>query len=224
MRTGIALLLVLLAQPVPKLRGAVPQERVVDRIVARIEDDILTLSEVRELGSFQQLVNGCGAATSGDAPRDAELIERLIDQWIVHTEATASRFPRASAAGVQREIEHLEKQFATAEAYRARLRELGLTPEMVARHVERQLYLARYLDYKFRPAVQVEIVQVRKYYEEQLLPELKRRGEQAPALEKVEAQIHELLTQREITARTKLWLEETRARLRIEVAGKESGK
>ena len=30
----------------------------VDRIVARVEHDIITLSEVRELGRYQQLVEG----------------------------------------------------------------------------------------------------------------------------------------------------------------------
>lgn len=218
----LAIVVMLLGQAWTPILPAAQQ--VVDRIVARIEDDILMLSEVRELGSFQQLMSGPGAAGRSSAPRDAELIERLIDQWVVNTEATALRFRRASATDVQREIEQLERKFGTAEAYRARLRELGLTPETVARHVDRQLYLARYLDYKFRPAAQVESTQVQKHYEEELVPELKRRGEQAPVLEKVETQIRELLTQREITARTARWLEETRARLRIEIVGKDNGK
>jgi len=38
----------------------------------------------------------------------------------------------------------------------------------------------------------------------------------------VEGQIRELLTQREISARAAKWLEETRARLRIEIAGKKN--
>jgi len=201
------------------LTPAAPAQQVVDRIVARVEDDILTLSEVRELGRFQQLVNGSGQENPAG---ERELIEKLIDQWIVLSEATAARFPKPAKTDVQQELERLAVQFGSADAYRARLQELGLTAESVARNVERQIYLARYLDYKLRPAAQVESAQVEKYFREELVPELQKRGQEAPSLESVEGQIRELLTQREISARAARWLEETRARLRIEIAGKKN--
>jgi hypothetical protein len=123
---------------------------------------------------------------------------------------------------VQKEVERLTAQSGSADAYRTRLQELGLTAESAARHVARQIYLARYLDYKFRPVAHVESAQVEKYYGEVLVPELRKRGQDAPALESVEGQIRELLTQREISARAAKWLEETRARLRIEITGKKN--
>jgi len=214
MRTRILILALVLAQ---SWTPVVQAQQVVDRIVARVEDDILTLSEVRELGRFQQLVNGGGQK---NLTGESELIERLINQWIVHTEATAARFSQPKKEDVQKEVERLAAQFGSADAYRARLQELGLTAESVARNVERQIYLARYLDYKLRPAAHVESAQVEKYFREELVPELRTRGQEAPALENVEGQIRELLTQREISTRAARWLEETRARLRIEIAGK----
>ena len=66
--------------------AARPQE-VVDRLAARIESDIILRSEVRQLGAYQQLLDG-------KRESDAQLLDRLIDQWIVRTEAEASRFPR----------------------------------------------------------------------------------------------------------------------------------
>ena len=208
-----ALLVVMAGTP------AARAQQVVDRIVVRVEDDILTLSEVRELGRFQQLVNGSGQENPAG---ESELIEKLIDQWIVFTEATAARFPKPAKADVQKELERFAAQFGSADAYRARLQELGLTAESVARNVERQIYLAQYLDYKLRPAAQVESAQVEKYFRDELVPELQKRGQEAPSLESVEGQIRELLTQREISARAAKWLEETRARLRIEITGKKN--
>ena len=35
-----------------------PQPQIVDAIVVRIEDDIITLSELRELAAYQQLLDG----------------------------------------------------------------------------------------------------------------------------------------------------------------------
>ncbi len=190
--------------------GLLPAQQVVDRIVARVEDDIITLSEVRELGRYQQLVQG-------RSDSDDRLLAQLINQWIVKTEATAARFPRPIEAEVNRELERLEKQFPSTEAYRARLRELGLSSAAVRRLVERQLYLARYLDYKFRPAAQVEAAAIEKYYREELVPALAARGQAAPPLENVQDQIRELLVERDISARADRWLEETRSRLKIEL-------
>ena len=214
MRTGILILgLALLVAGTP---AAQPQQ-VVESIVVRIEDDIITLSEVRELGRFQQLAN----SEQGQlAAKEDELIAMLIDQWIINTEAMASRFPQATSEEVQQEVERLTGRFGSAEAYRARLRELGLTEKSVTRHVARQIYVSRYMDYKLRPLTRVEDAQVEEYSREELAPELRRRGQEAPALESVDGQIRELLTQREISGRAAKWLEETRTRLHIEITGK----
>jgi hypothetical protein len=49
------------------------------------------------------------------------------------------------------------------------------------------------------------------------LPELARKNQPTPGLADVEGQIRELLTQRAITDLATKWLEETKARLKIEV-------
>ena len=217
MRIGILILgLAVLLAGTP----AAHAQQVVDRIVARIEDDILTLSEVQELGRFQQLANG--AEGRNRPPEEHALIEMLIDQWIVNAEATAARYPQPAKEEVQKEMERLAGRFGSAEAYRARLRELGLTEASVRRDVARQIHLSRYLDYKLRPLAHVEDAQVEKYYREELAPEMKKRGQEAPTLDSVDGQIRELLTQRDISARAAKWLEDTRTRLRIEIKGKKN--
>ena len=215
MRRAISILL-LLAGPVLPRPHAFPAQQVVDRIVARVEDDIITLSEVRELGRYQELAQG-------HADGDDRLLALLVQQWIVNTEATAARFPRPSEADVSRELERLEKQLASPDAYRERLVRLGLSAAAVRRQTERQLYLSRYLDYKFRPAAQVDTAAIEKYYRDKLVPSLAARGQAAPSLETVEEQIRELLIQRDINQRAERWLEETRSRLKIEIAAPGGG-
>ncbi len=199
----------LLALIVFSLAASVAAQQVVDRIVARIEDDILTLSEVRELGRYQQLLEGRAAS-------EDRLLAQLLDQWIVNAEATAARFPRPSDAEVSRELARLEQQFPAPDALRDRLRALGLSAAALRRLVERQLYLTHYLDYKFRPAAQVDAAAIETYYRKQLVPLLAARGQTAPRLETVQDQIRESLTQREITERAARWLDETRSRLKVE--------
>lgn len=191
--------------------------RVIDRIVARIEGDIILMSQVRELGAFQQLVEG-------RAESDNRLLEELIEQWIVQTEATESHFPQPAQAEVDRELGRLAAQFGSPEAYAAKLRELGLTATQVREMLARQIYVERYIDYKFRPTVQIQSADIENYYQRELLPELVEKNRPnsggltpAPRLADVEGQIRELLTQRAITNMAAKWLEETKSRLKIEL-------
>jgi hypothetical protein len=190
--------------------GAAAQgQRAVDRIVALVEGEPILLSEVQELGRFQRLVEGKSAS-------EEQLLARLIEQWIVAREAEAARFAKPAAAEVEREFQRLAQQAGSPVTFPLRLRELGLAPEAVRRLLERQLYFARFLDYRFRPAALVEEAAVEKYYREELTAQLAARGERVPRLETVHEQIEELLIQREISARAGQWLDDAKSRLRIE--------
>ncbi|HSZ19876.1 MAG TPA: hypothetical protein VK770_08795 [Candidatus Acidoferrum sp.] len=205
--------LVLAAARSPQSYGesAPPQStRVVDRIVARIEGDIILQSQVRELGAFQQLIEG-------HAESDDKLLEELIQQWVVETEATASHFPQPAQSEVDREMTRVKEHFGSPENYESRLKELGLSAVQVQQLLSRQIYVERYIDYKFRPSVQIEPADIDAYYKKELVPELAKKNEPAPARAGVEEQIRELLIQRGISELTVKWLDDTKSRLKIEI-------
>jgi parvulin-like peptidyl-prolyl isomerase len=184
--------------------------RVVDRIVARIEGDIILQSQVAELGAFQQLIEG-------HAESDDKLLSELIEQWIVQTEAAALHFPDPAKSEVDRELGRLTAQFGTPETYAAKLKELGLTADEVRQLLARQIYIERYLDYKFRPSVQIEPSEIDAYFQKELLPELAKKNQPAPNRADVEEQIREVLVQRGISDLTAKWLDDTKSRLKIEM-------
>ena len=197
-------------------RARAQSVRVVDRIVARIEGDIILLSQVRELGSFQKLVEG-------RADSDERLLAELIDQWIVQTEATESRFPQPAQTEVDRQLALLTAQFASPVTYAGKVREQGLSTGQVRELLSRQIYVEQYIDYKFRPAAQIKSEDVENYFQKELLPELakKNRPESGgptpqPSIAEVEVAIREVLTQRAITDLSTKWLDDTRSRLKIE--------
>jgi hypothetical protein len=197
----------------PRVLGsAAPRQstRVVDRIVARIEGDIILQSQVRELGAFQQLVDG-------HAEGDDKLLQELIEQWIVETEATASHFPQPAKSEVDRELLRISQQFPSPEKYASHLNELGLSPDQVRELLARQIYVERYVDYKFRPTAQVEPADIDAYYQKELLPELAKSNQPAPQRAEVEEKIREVLVQRGISDQTAKWLDDTKSRLKIEI-------
>jgi len=188
----------------------------VDGVAARIEDDIITESEVRELAAFQLLVDG------KSKPR-AELIRELSDQWLIRTEATATKYGQPPAADVDRAYAEFAKQFPSAEDFQKRSASAGLTEAAVRRMVAQQLYLARFIDYRFRPEAQVSDEQVETYYRDEFSPQLKARNETVPPLDDVDDTIREVLIQRAISDRAAKWLAESRDRLKIDIMSPGSG-
>lgn len=198
------------AQQDPPPAAAGVDVRAVDGVAARIEDDILTESEVRELGAFQQLVEG---ATK---PRE-ELIRELADQWIVRGEIETAKYPPPSAADVDRAYAQLQGQFGSPEEFAKRCAAVGLSEAGVRRMLLQQLYLSRFLDFRFRPAAQIDSKQVEAYYNDQFAPQLKAKNQEVPQLDAVEDTIREVLVQRAINDRATQWLDDTRSRLKIDV-------
>jgi hypothetical protein len=193
-----------------------PDTQQVDGVAARIEDDIITESEVRELAAFQLLVDG------KSKPR-AELIRELSDQWLIRSEATATKYAQPPAADVDRAYAEFVKQFPSPEDFQKRCASAGLTEAAVRRMVAQQLYLARFIDYRFRPEAQVSDEQVETYYRDEFSPQLKARNEPVPPLDDVDETIREVLIQRAISDRAAKWLSESRDKLKIDIVTPGSG-
>jgi hypothetical protein len=200
---GLAVLLAAPAAAAPR-----PQTAVVDRILARIENDIITASDVRELARYQELVEG-------KAKNDAAILHELIDQWVVETAARQANYPKPEENEVTKQLDQLEKRFGSPQAFQARLRQVGLSKAGLRRIVARQLYLTRYLDYRFRAGVRVDRQEIEKYYNQELTPKLRAEGKAVPPLAEVRREIHELLVQRDIEQQTEEWLKETEAHLKV---------
>jgi hypothetical protein len=199
----LGLVLVLLATPIGSW------QKVIDRIAARIEGDIILLSDVRQLGRYQMLVEG-------KSESDSQLLDRLIDQWVVANEAEASRFPHPSNAEIDQGVAALKKSFASAESYEERKKQSGLSDLQVRDKVASQLYLTSYLDSRFRPSVQIDAAAIEKFYTDAVLPRAKARGQEPPTLEEAHDTIQDALAQEQIDNQAEQWLKESRTRIHVQ--------
>lgn len=202
--------------PQPPAAPFDPGARQIDGVAAKIEDDVITESEVRELAAFQKLVDG------KSKPRE-ELLRELADQWLIRNEAMTAKYGEPSAADVDRAYAEFVKQFPSPEEFEKRCAKVGLAEAAVRRLIAQQLYLSRFIDYRFRPEAQVSDEQVDAYYRDEFAPQLKARNEPVPPLDEVEDTIREVLIQRAINDRATKWLDDTRDRLRIDFVSQGSG-
>lgn len=205
-----ALLLALPALPGGLYARPASMQDVIDRIVARVENDVILLSDLRNLQRYQLLVDG-------KEESDALALDRLIDQWIVRSEANASRFPQPSDAEIDRGLDRLRKSFDSPAEYESRKKASGLTDAKIRAMMASQLFLGDYLDSRFRPSARVDSQQIEDFYYSALVPRAKARGQQPPALDASREAIREALTQMEITKQANQWLKESRSRLHIEI-------
>jgi parvulin-like peptidyl-prolyl isomerase len=197
--------------------GLLHGQEIIDRIAARVENDVILMSDLRELSHYQQLLDG-------KAEPDEQVLDRLIDQWIVRSEAEASRFPQPSDADVNRGMERLQKSFASPEEYASRKKQSGLSDAEVRRMVASQLYLNNYLDSRFRPSVQIDAKAIEDFYQSGVIPRAQARGQTPPTLEDARDLIQEALVQRGINEQADRWLKESRARLHVDKLPREATK
>jgi hypothetical protein len=207
--TSLPIRVVLAAVLVTNAAGLLAAQDVVDRIVARVENDIILLSDVRALSRYQQFLDG-------KSETDGQILDRLIDQWIVRTEADVSRFRQPTEADINLSLERLRKSFASAEEYEARKKQAGLSDVEIREMAAAQLYLSNYLDSRFRPGVQIDPKTIEDFYEKSVVPRAKARGQEPPPLEDARELIQEALVQRGINDQADQWLIESKARLHIE--------
>jgi hypothetical protein len=189
--------------------GILVGQETLDRIVARVENDIILLSDAQALSRYQQLVDG-------KSETEEQILDRLIDQWIVRTEADVAHFPHPTDAEIDRSAGRLQKSFASIDRYEERKKQSGLKDSEIRRIVSSQLYLSNYLDSRFRPGVQIDPKAIEDFYVNKVLPQAKSRGQEPPSLDAARDFIQEALIQQGINEQADRWLKESRVRLHIE--------
>jgi len=183
-------------------------QELIDRVVARIENDVILLSDIRLLSRYQLLVEG-------KAENDAEILDRLIDQWIVRNEANVARTPQPYDSDIDLAVQRLIQGFSSKEDFEARRKLAGLSETDIRRVTADQLFLNSYLDSRFRPTVRVDEEAIQDFYKNALLPRAQARGTNPPTFDAAHDFIQEALVQRGINEQADRWLKESHARLRV---------
>jgi hypothetical protein len=211
-RNSAIMVFVLVALVVPagaRASRAAQGSPAADPVIVRIEGSVILQSQMSKLAALQMLTQGVPDS------RD-RLIQELIEQWIVMSDAKGAGFPEPSAQLVDVEEAKVTDQLGGSEAYAAKLRELGIPAEDVRQLLSRQVLIERYLDHKFRPTVQIGESDIEMYYQKEWLPALARENESAVPLDEVQDRIREVLTQQEVRTHAAQWISGVQSHLKIE--------
>lgn len=192
------------------------QERVVDRIAVSVGNQVVTLSDIRRQIRMTALLNQEAPDLSVKHMR--EVAAMLVDQALVRREAELSRHPAPAFEQIEAQVEEFaadlgmnrQQLFAAAEL-------AGFSENDLREHAAWRLTLVQFIDYRFRPGIQVSEGDISRYYEQVFVPEFRRRTPDLnpPPVDDVRDRIMAILNTELATEASQFWLEQTRKLARI---------
>lgn len=197
-------------------------QEVVDRMVAVVNKRVILESELDQATRVEFLLQGKPLQdTRPDAPATQAVLDRLIDRSLLEQQIGNPELldpePEELAARVK-EVREQIPNAASDEGWKAILKAYGLTQQDMEDHFISEFRVLRFVDLRFRGLVRVDKSAIASYYEEKLIPELRRQGVAAPPLPDVSDKIERILVEQRVDVMLNDWLQTLRVQAHIEKA------
>jgi len=188
---------------------------IIDRIAVTVGNGVITESEILREIRLTAFLNREPLDFSPAAKR--KTAERLVEQRLIGNEISASLYGLPSDAAAQEMLKQIKDRFPDAASYQQELSRVGVTEDELKAHLARQLATLSFLDFRFRPGIQIGEDEIGKYFSERLAPALKKAkpGDEF-SLNDFRSQVQEALIGERMDKASDAWLKEARQRTRIE--------
>lgn len=189
---------------------------VVDRVAAAAGQQVVTLSAIRRHLRILALSEGKPLEDTPEARRRAA--ERLIDQAMVLREIQLSRYASPTMAEAEVSITRfIASRQQTPEQFAASLKSYGFTEDDFRQEVLWRISVARFVDFRFAPGIQVSDEEVAAYYQKEFVPIFRASnpGQKDPALEEVRDRVMRVVSVRKTNAALEQWLTQMRETLKV---------
>jgi hypothetical protein len=187
--------------------------KTVDQILTLVNNEVITRTDLLwHLALAPDTPSPAGQVGSDLLRR---LLDVMIDQRLVAQEAAKLPTPDITEEEVEKKRLDLIKEFPSEAAFRQRVESVGLTPERISELMRQRVLIDKFIDFRFRSFVFVSEQEIKRYYDERLVPEVRNRGVVPPSLDQVHEQIRETLRAEKINNELDHWLSQTRQRAEI---------
>jgi hypothetical protein len=184
-----------------------------DRIAVTVGTHVIPESEVILDLRVAAFIDGTTPDLSGSPKRKAA--DRLVDQYLVLTDAAATRAPLPSEADVEPVLAPLKARYASEVEYRAALERAGITEPQLKAHLLAGLQMLRYTDLRFRGEVQITEENLRDFFNTLAAESRQNNPAEVPDFESSRDQVEKLLTDQRTTQALDRWLGITRNQTQI---------
>lgn len=189
---------------------AVEAGDVIDRVVARVNGQVILLSDWDEELCFEAFEEARPPDRFLPAERQAAL-DRLIDRQLMREQLRLLESVPADTSSVQSRIAEIRAAHAakTDASWQSALQRYGLTEAELSRRVASELNLMQSVDARLRPNVQIDEASVDSYYKEKLSSGIARTGTAPPP--EIAVKIKQILTEQKMNDLLSTWLQALRS-------------
>ena len=143
------------------LPATAPAE-LIDRIVATVNNQVITLSDLRQAVRFNEEMGG-GSRDRKDL--EAETLEGLINKRLLLREAWRLSLAEVTEQDVNDEVGKVRTRLGSDKAFRDFLQRTEMTPEQLGRMLGERLLVERFVEKKIGLFVRVGRDEARKYFD-----------------------------------------------------------
>jgi hypothetical protein len=134
----------------------------IDRIVAAVNNQVITLSDLRQAVRFNEEMGG-GSRDRKDI--EAETLEGLINKRLLLHEARRLSLTEVTEQDVNAEVDKVRTRLGSDQAFRDFLQRTEMTPEQLGRMLGERLLVERFVEKKVGLFVRVGRDEARKYFD-----------------------------------------------------------
>lgn len=188
---------------------------IIDRVAVVVGNRVITESEIQREIRLTAFLNG--APLDFSAANKRKTAERLVEQRLIRNEMESSLYPLPAPDAVEELAKDVQSRFPSRERYQQELQRAGIAEVDLQAHLLRQLITLRFIEFRFRPGVQIGEDELNNYFHQRLAPELRKaHPEREFSLNDYRAQVEQALVGEIVDKASDTWLKGARERTRIE--------
>jgi len=193
--------------------------QVVDRMAAVVNKRVIMESELDQAIRVELLLQGKAAPSHLNREVALPVLDQLIDRALLEQQVLPTDVLTPTPSDLTQRLQEARSQIPGAQTdagWKALLEDFGLTQQDVEEQLLAEFRMLRFVDLRFRGLVRVDQPAIENYYQDKLLPELRRRNAPEPPLRDVSSRIERILAEQQVDSMLNDWLQTLRAQAHIE--------
>lgn len=186
---------------------------IIDRVAVTVANQVITESQILEAARLTAFLNDEPVDTSAAGKR--KTADRLVEQILLRREMNLMHFSAPPESDIAPLLKQVKARFKNDAEFKALLRKNHISEAQLDRYLLWQLTVLRFIDYRFRPSVQVSGADLHAYYRKQVAEWQKKGVHPIPTFQQERDDIDKTLTEQRVSETLDRWLAEARTQTQI---------
>ncbi len=183
----------------------------IDRIVAVVNNQIITLSDLEEEEKFYHLDHRLQSSNQDNLTEEKaiqrELIDRMIEKLLLSEQIVGFPGSKITDEEIEAQLNALQEKWGGKDPLDQILLDSHTTRKELKEHLRWQILVLKHVDSRFRQFAVIDPAEITTYYQKTLIPEMERKGiQQFPPQAELEPKIREILTEEKVNQAIEEWL------------------